>query len=103
MKNDDYVVYGLSLFLRDDTLEDCPIRIVSREEIDGEEAQLVRFVFGKEEETCVAIIYDDGTIFAPQDWQTPIWDNDEWEIEDSEWMDYNFFPCLNLNGMPRRS
>lgn len=103
-ESDDYVVYGLSLFLRDETLEECPIRIVSREEIDGEEAQLVRFVFGKEEEeeTCVAVVYDDGTIFTPQDWQTPIWDNDDWEVEDSEWMDCNFLPCLNFNGMPRR-
>lgn len=101
-ESDEYVIYGLSLFLRDETLKEYPIRIVSREEIDGEEAQLVRFVFGKEEETCVAVVYDDGTIYTPQDWQTPVWDEDDWEIENSEWMDCNFSPCINFNGMPRR-
>ena len=100
--DDACVIYGLSLFLRDETLEECPIRIVSREEIDGEEAQLVRFVFGEEEETCVAVVYDDGTIYTPQDWQTPLWEDDDWKIEDIEWMDCNFLPCINLNGMPRR-
>lgn len=100
--SDEYVIHRLSLFLRDETLKECPIRIVSREEIDGEEAQLVRFVFGKEEETCVAVVYDDGTIYTPQDWQNPVWDEDDWEIENSEWMDCNFSPCINFNGMPRR-
>lgn len=100
--SDEYIVYGLSLFLRDETLEECPINIVSREVVDGEDAQLVHFVFGECEETCVAVVYNDGTIYTPQDWQTPVWDDDEWEIEDSEWMDCNFRPCINFNGMPRR-
>lgn len=99
--SDDYVVYGLSRFLRDETLEDCPIKIISREEIEGEEAELVRFVFGKHEESCVAVVYNDGTIYTPDDWETPIWDNDDWTIEDSEWMDCEFRRCVNFNGMPR--
>ena len=64
--SDEYVVYGLSLFLRGETLEECPIEIVSREETNEEEAQLVNFVFGKEKEPCVAIVYDDGTIYTPK-------------------------------------
>lgn len=101
MKSDEYIIYGLSLFLRDETLEDCPIKIISREDIEGEEAELVHFVFGPAEESCVAVVYDDGTIFTPRDWQDPEWDDDDWKIEDTEWMDYKFNECINLNGLPR--
>ena len=37
--SDEYVVYGLSLFLRDETLEECPIEIISREQTNEDEAQ----------------------------------------------------------------
>ena len=99
--SDEYVVYGLSLFLRGETLEECPIEIVSREETNEEGAQLVNFVFGKEKESCVAIVYNDGTIYTPQDWQSPVWEDESWEIDQTEWMDCNFSPCINFNGLPR--
>ena len=86
--SDEYVVYGLSLFL-------------SREETNEEEAQLVNFVFGKEKESCVAIVYNDGTIYTPQDWQSPVWEDEGWEIDQTEWMDCSFSPCINFNGLPR--
>lgn len=98
--SDEYVVYALSLFLRDETLDECPIRVVSRKYIEGE-AQLINFVFGKDEEPCVAIVYNDGTTFTPYDWQDPMWRDNDWSIEDVQWMDCNFNPCINFNGMPR--
>lgn len=101
--SDEYVVYALSLFLGDDdTLETCPIHITSRERIENEEAQLIRFTFGEQEDSCVAVVWHDGTVFTPDDWQLPVWDNENWSIEDTDWVDWNWHPCLNLNGMPRR-
>lgn len=78
------------------------LRIVLRTEIEGENAQLIRFVFGNCEQTCVAVVYADGSIFTPDDWQTPIWDNEDWTIEDSQWMDSDFNECVVLNGLPRK-
>lgn len=99
--SDKYIIYSLSEFLRDETLEECPIEIISREDIDGEEAELIRFAFGEAKESCVAIMYDDGTIFTPRDWQSPVWDDSDWSIDDSDWMDCYFRECINFNGMPR--
>lgn len=101
-KSDDSIIKALALFLRGgDTLETCPIKITSKTPIDGEDAQLVRFVFGNAEETCVAVVYDDGGVFTPTDWQNPVWDSEDWSIKDSPWMDYLFHSCINHNGMPR--
>lgn len=101
--SDEYIIRELAKFLRDETLEECPIKIVSREDIENEEAELVRFTFGECEDSCVAIVYADGTTYTPNDWQTPVWDEEDWEISDTEnWMDCCFRPCIMFNGMPRR-
>lgn len=100
MTNEE-IVKKLSLFLRNVTLEECPINIVSRNDVAKEEAELVRFVFGKDSESCVAVVYNDGTVYTPRDWQSREWDEEGWKISDERWMDYNFDHCVLLNGMPR--
>lgn len=100
--SDEYIVNELAKFLRDETIDECPINIVSREDIEGEDAELVRFTFGECDESCVAVVYDDGAVYTPYDWQTPVWDEEGWEISDTEnWMDCNFRFCIMFNGMPR--
>lgn len=100
--SNEYIVRELAKFLRDETLEECPINIVSRENIEGEDAELVRFTFGEYKHSCVAIVFADGTTYTPSDWQTPLWEDEEWKITDSEeWMDCYFRQCIMHNGMPR--
>lgn len=102
MIDDNYIVNELAKFLRNETIEECPIDIVSREDIEGEDAELVRFTFGECKDSCVAVVYADGTTYAPTDWQTPEWDDEDWKIADTEdWMDCCFRPCVMLNDMPR--
>lgn len=101
--SDEYIINELAKFLRGETIEECPIRIVSREDIEGENAELVHFEFGEYDESCVAVVYADGTVFTPRDWQTPVWDEQGWKISDTDnWMDYRFNECIMLNGMPRK-
>lgn len=96
------IVSKLAEFLHGETLEECPIHVVSRDGIDGEEAELIRFTFGEGKESCVAVMYSDGSIFTPSDWVSPIWEDEDWEIEDCQWMDSCFNECVNMNGMPRK-
>ena len=77
------------------------IKVTSVENIEGEQAELVRFTFGECEESCIAIFFDDGLFFTPRDWQTPVWDNEDWTIEDTDWYDYRGKPAIEFNGMPR--
>ena len=100
--SDEYIIRELAKFLRDETLEECPISIVSREDIEGEDAEFVRFTFGEYKESCVAVVYEDGTVYTPCDWQTPEWDEEGWKISDTEnWMNCYFRPCVMFNDMPR--
>lgn len=100
--SNEYIIRELARFLRDETIEECPINIVSREDIEGEDAELVRFTFGERDESCVAVVYEDGTVYTPCDWQTPVWDEEGWKISDTEsWMDCYFRPCVMFNDMPR--
>lgn len=109
VNDDNYILYELSKFLDGETLDECPIYIDSRErlfkvtrnEIKYREAQLVRFIFGTDRSSCVAVVYDSGEVFTPTDWQTPIWDNKDWKIEDSQWMNSDFRDCVNFDGLPR--
>lgn len=99
---DEYIITELAKFLRDETLDECPISIVTREDIEGEEAELVRFTFGEGKDSCVAVVYSDGTVYTPIDWETPEWDDPDWEISDTEhWMDCNFRRCIMFMGLPR--
>ena len=101
MTNEE-LIYQLSLFLRNETLEECPIVITSREDIEGEDAELVRFTFGEYDITCVAIAWNDGTVYTPYDWQAGGYDDEDWKIVDCDrWMDCNFRECVMFNGMPR--
>ena len=97
----EQIINALALFLRDETLEQCPIKIVSRVDIDGEEAELVWFEFGEYNHKCPAIVWNDGTIYTPYDWEDKY--DDDFKIEDcTRWMDCNFNECIMFNGMPRR-
>lgn len=99
---DEYIINELAKFLRDETIEECPINIVSREDVEGEDAELVRFTFGENEYTCVAVVYEDGTVYTPYDWQDTEWDKEGWKISDTKrWMDCYFRPCVIFNEMPR--
>lgn len=101
MVADNYIVNELAKFLRNETIEECPINIVSRKDIEGDNAELVRFTFGECDESCVAVVYEDGTVYTPCDWQTPVWDEEGWKISDTEsWMDCYFRPCFMFNDMP---
>lgn len=97
----DGIIASLAMFLRGDTLDDCPIFVTSREEIEGEDAEIVRFVFGDSRESCIAIRYNGDIIFTPMDWQNPVWDEEGWKIEDTQWMDCRFKEGIMLNGLPR--
>lgn len=100
--SDEYIIDELSKFLLDEPIEENPINIISREDIEGENAELVRFTFSEYGFTCVAVVYDDGTVYTPMDWQTPVWEEEGWTIPDTEhWMDCNFHECIMFNGMPR--
>ncbi len=100
MTNEE-IIYQLSLFLRDETLEDCPITIISRNDIEGEDAELVWFAFGEYNHKCPAIVYTDGTTFTPYDWEDRY--DEDWEIADCDrWIDCNHLECIIFNGMPRK-
>lgn len=100
--SNEYIVSELAKFFRDETLEDCPINIVSREDIEGENAELVHFTFGANEESCVAVVYEDGSVYTPYDWQTAEWEEEGWTISDTvRWMDCSYRYCSMFNGMPR--
>lgn len=98
--SDEYIVKELAKFLRDETLEECPITIVSREDIEGEDAELVWFEFGEFNHKCPAIVYADGTTYTPYDWEDKY--DDDWKIYDCDrWIDCYFRECIMFNGMPR--
>lgn len=101
MITNEEITNELAKFLRGETLAECPIVITSRKDIEGEDAELVRFTFGECSDSCVAIVYSDGTTYTPYDWQTPIWDSEDWHIDDSSWMDCRYNMCVMINGMPR--
>ena len=103
MTNQDYIdaLSDYNFRACNETFEECPIEITSVEDIQGEDAKLVRFIFGHYKESCVAIFYNDGTYFTPFDWQDPEWDNEEWKIEDTEWNDSRIMTAIMFNGMPR--
>lgn len=95
------IVIALSLFLRDETLEECPISILSRSAIEGEDAELVWFQFGEFDSKCPAIVWNNGPVFTPYDWQDQY--NDDWQISDCDrWIDCNFHECVMFRGMPRQ-
>ena len=99
MENND-IINALALFLRDETLEECPISIVSREDIEGEPAELVWFEWGLEKHKCPAIVWADGTALTPNDWEVSYEPN--FKIEDcGRWMDCNFTECVMFMGLPR--
>lgn len=100
--NEEKIILGLSAFLRGSTLDECPITILSREDIEGVSAELVWFQFGaNKNDVCPAIVWDYEVIMTPKDWQC--WDATDRHIEISEvqWMDYNHNECVIINGMPR--
>lgn len=102
---DNEIIVGLALFLRGESLEECPIKILNRIDLDEHEAQLVWFTFGiNEDGTCPAIVWSDGTIFTPTDWQynwVSYFEEEEKPIESTEWMDCRFVHALTLFGLPR--
>lgn len=96
------IINELAKFLHNETLEECPITITSREDIEGEEAELVRFTFGPDAHSCVAVAYYDGTVYTPFDWQANDWDESDWKVSDTaRWMDCNFRECIIFNELPR--
>lgn len=104
MTNEE-IIYGLSLFLRDETLEECPITIVSREDIENEEAQLVWFKFGPCEDMCPAIVWNSGEIFTPTNWQVywkGYYEDGDFNIANEQWMDCRFVEGIMFDGMPRK-
>lgn len=99
MENND-IINALALFFRDETLEQCPISIVSREDIEGEPAELVWFVWGEEKHKCPAVVWVSGSVFTPLDWEENF--DPVFKIEDClHWMDCNFARCVMFMGMPR--
>lgn len=99
--NNNEIINALALFLRDETLEECPINIVSREDIEGETAELVWFEWGEEKHKCPAIVWKDGTVHTPYDWEASY--EPDFKIEDCDrWMDCNFTECIMFEGMPRQ-
>lgn len=100
MNNND-IINALALFLRDETLEECPISILSRIDIDGEPAELVWFGWGSEKYKCPAIVWESGEVFTTIDWGFS-YNEDDFHIEDFQWMDCNFTRCIMFMGMPRR-
>lgn len=105
MTNEE-IIYQLSLFLRNETLEECPISIVSREDIEDEEAELVWFQFGTcENDMCPAIVWNSGEVFTPTSWQVcwkEYYKDHDLNIAEERWMDCNFTECIMFNGMPRK-
>lgn len=99
MENND-IINELELFLVGETLEECPINIVSREDIEGETAELVWFEWGEEKHKCPAIVWASGYVFTTIDWQISYNEN-EFRIEDFQWMDCNFKLCVMFMGLPR--
>lgn len=99
--DDDDIINALALFLRDETLEKCPINIVSRENVEGEDAELVWFEWGAEKHKCPAIAWADGTVHTPCDWQVS-YDEADFHIEEHQWMDCHFTECIMFEGMPRQ-
>nr|AIF26675.1 hypothetical protein [uncultured bacterium fosmid pJB83B9] len=91
----------LALAMIGDSAGEANIHFVSRDDIDSEDAELIRFTYGHGDFSCVAVRYNDGTIFVPYDWCTSLWDNEDWKIEDTTWVDVRGVEAINLNGMPR--
>jgi hypothetical protein len=94
MKNND-IIKGLNAFCE----ENCNITIVSSETIANEDADFVRFSFDGNE--CIAIVWHDGTIYTPSDWQNDYTEFKQSDIPSVDWMDADFRPCVIFNGMPR--
>lgn len=75
-------------------------KILSSEKIENEEARFVKFSF--DGTICVAITWEDGTIYTPKDWQANIYtDFKQSDIETIDWCDLNGNDCIMFNGMPR--
>ena len=89
------IIKGLNAFCK----ERCEIMILSLEPIDNEEADFVRFTFDGCE--CVAIVWHDGTIYTPSDWQNDYTEFNQSDIPSVDWIDADYRPCVIFNGMPR--
>lgn len=89
---------GLSAFVdEDDPIDPYSFGI---EELDeNREARLVKFEFEDIESCC--LVYTDGTIFTPYDWQSGDYPKDMGEVEEYEWVDYRGMRTIMLGGLPR--
>lgn len=97
--NNNEIINALALFLRDETLEECPINIVSRENVEGETAELVWFEWGEEKHKCPAILWSDGTVVTPTDWQAGY--DESFKIEDCDrWTNSKSVEFIIYDGMP---
>lgn len=89
---------GLSSFVdEDDPIDPYTFNI---EELDeNREARLVTFKYEGIESCC--LVYTDGTIFTPYDWQSGDYPKDMGEVEDYEWVDSRGLGTIMLGGLPR--
>ncbi|MGN0089592.1 MAG: hypothetical protein ACI36Z_01365 [Alloprevotella sp.] len=69
------------------------------EEDSNDEARLYSFSFDGFESCC--LMYKDGTVLTPVDWQAPAYPKSMDELEDFRWMDCKMRDAFMLNGMPR--
>ena len=80
--------------------EDCNAEAISMTEL--KDAALVVFTFGNFHETTAAVIYDDGTIFTPWDWQAGGYPETPDEIGDYKWREgVSANEAVVMDGLPR--
>ena len=99
MDEDTKEIYeGLSKFVDDDDpIDPYTFRV---EELDeNDEARLMKFEYDGIESCC--LVYEDGTIFTPYDWQSRDYPTSIEDVEDCKWMDYLGMGTIILNGLPR--
>ena len=93
---------GIYSILSDFVTEDNPINPYTFrvEELDeNDEARLMMFEYDGIESCC--LVYEDGTMFTPDDWHDPCYPMLMNEVENFEWVDSEGRRAVMLNGLPR--
>lgn len=83
--------------------EPCEIEITSRKPVK-DDCDFVKFSFDGTD--CIAVVWDDGGVFTPDDWQAAwgVFDpfgNPEDDLATVKWVDCDQHPATTLDGFPR--